>query len=180
MSNIWFTADTHFGHRRIMDFCPNSRPFKDEKEMNYKLIERWNQLVNPHDIVYHLGDVSFEKADITTRLIKQLNGHIHLIKGNHDKWLNKDNAQLFESIGHYKKIKMGDTRVIMFHYPIARWDQGHYGSYHLYGHEHGNYELEGKALDVGIDNRPNADFSLWHWDEIDQLLKDKPNNYHHT
>jgi len=44
-------------------------------------------------------------------------------------------------------------KIVMFHYPIAEWDQMHRGSLHFYGHLHGgNSGLEPyRALDVAMD-----------------------------
>lgn len=38
------------------------------------------------------------------------------------------------------------------HFPWVVWDKAHHGRIHLYGHVHGNYTNEGRAVDVGIDN----------------------------
>ena len=54
LSQVFFTADTHYGHRAVVDYC--HRPFVDEKEMDEAMIERWNAVVQPGDLVYHLGD----------------------------------------------------------------------------------------------------------------------------
>ena len=54
---IRFTSDTHFGHNNIIKFC--KRPWKTTEEMNEALIERWNSVVKPDDIVFHLGDFAF-------------------------------------------------------------------------------------------------------------------------
>lgn len=75
----WFIADTHFGHANIIRYC--KRPFKDVDEMNEKLIQNWNEKIEPEDVVYHLGDFSFRGHD---RYRKRLNGTIILLKGNHD------------------------------------------------------------------------------------------------
>jgi len=43
--------------------------------------------------------------------------------------------------------------LVLCHYPLARWDRSHYGSWHLHGHCHGNYHaLDGFIFDVGVDN----------------------------
>ena len=54
MPSIWFTSDTHFSHCNIIKYC--NRPFKDVDEMNKILIQNWNNVVRPDDIVWHLGD----------------------------------------------------------------------------------------------------------------------------
>ena len=79
---IYFTSDTHFGHARIIELC--ARPFANVDEMNEALIQKWNAVVGPDDVVYHLGDF-FMGPKETVLLRKRLNGKIVLIKGNHDK-----------------------------------------------------------------------------------------------
>jgi calcineurin-like phosphoesterase family protein len=94
---IFFTADSHFWHRNIVDYC--DRPYRtldgqpDVMAMNKGMVENWNKLVGPKDIVYHLGDFGFGPPAKLIEARKQLNGKIILIKGNHDKkpdsWLAK-------------------------------------------------------------------------------------------
>ena len=80
--NIFFTADTHFNHENIIKYC--KRPFKDVEEHNNELIRRWNEKVPKNGIVFHLGDVAFGKPDIVDNILRQLNGTIFLVIGNHD------------------------------------------------------------------------------------------------
>ena len=54
MSNVWFSADAHYGHKRIIEYC--DRPFESVDEMDRALIENWNEVVQPEDDVYFLGD----------------------------------------------------------------------------------------------------------------------------
>ena len=82
-TNIFFTADHHFGHANIIKFT--ERPFTSLEEMNEELIKRWNEKVSTKDEVYHLGDLSLGNADFTKEVLDRLNGKIYLIKGNHDK-----------------------------------------------------------------------------------------------
>jgi calcineurin-like phosphoesterase family protein len=48
---FFFTADTHFNHDNIIEYC--NRPFKNAEEMNDTLIINWNSVVGEHDTVYH-------------------------------------------------------------------------------------------------------------------------------
>lgn len=177
--NIFFTSDNHFGHKNIFKFCRETRHGQDANEMNELMIEKWNNTVGLHDRVYCLGDFSFMRSDKTEEVLKRLKGQIHLILGNHDQWLNAATSAYFESVDHYKKITVDGIKVIMFHYPIVEFENMHHGSYHLYGHVHGSYTHPGRAMDVGIDARPQKDMGLWAWDEIHAHLKNRPLLPHH-
>jgi len=90
---IWFTSDTHFGHRNILKYC--SRPFKNVWEMNYQLIENWNSVVQPDDQVLHLGDFSFLPKKQAREILQCLNGEKTIVTGNHDsEMLEKDFSDL--------------------------------------------------------------------------------------
>lgn len=79
---ILFTSDTHFCHNK--EFLFGDRNFLCPEDMNKEIIKRWNDIVRPNDIVYHLGDIVLSDTDAGIECIKQLNGTIHLIRGNHD------------------------------------------------------------------------------------------------
>lgn len=54
--------------------------------MNEELIKKWNSVVRPDDIVYHLGDFSMTSdKEKVAELVTRLNGRIVLIMGNHDQ-----------------------------------------------------------------------------------------------
>ena len=79
MSKVFFSSDTHFGHRAIIEYC--NRPFSCVEEMNEVITFRWNQKVKKEDQVFLLGDVSFKNQfDWKNRL----NGEKVVIAGNHD------------------------------------------------------------------------------------------------
>ena len=63
--------------------------------------------------------------------------------------------------------------------PIFEWNRMHHGSYHLFGHVHGSQTIPGRAIDVGIDNRPQKDMGLWSWEELDKILSKREIRMHH-
>jgi calcineurin-like phosphoesterase family protein len=78
-------SDTHFGHAGILRLCQETRKFSDVREMDGMMISNWNATVRPDDTVIHLGDFAYRyPADRLPKLFASLNGHKHLIKGNHD------------------------------------------------------------------------------------------------
>ena len=68
--HIFFTSDTHFDHKNILRFC--NRPWETVEEMNQGLIDNWNSVVGPDDIVFHLGDVSFGGNTNLTKYVLQV------------------------------------------------------------------------------------------------------------
>ena len=153
----YVTSDLHFGHTNIMKFCPVSRArFNNDVEyMNEQMIKEWNEIVEPGDIVYILGDVAFLPAAKAVNILKRLNGDLILIEGNHDRKLLKDPAfrNCFMEVHQYLHLTYDKTFVTMFHYPIAEWDQMHRGSVHFHGHLHGGESGMEKfrCIDVGMD-----------------------------
>jgi calcineurin-like phosphoesterase family protein len=79
----FYTADLHLGHRRISELA--GRPFASVGEMDDALIANWNETVDASDEVWVLGDVVMGKIDESLALCRSLNGHKHLILGNHDR-----------------------------------------------------------------------------------------------
>ncbi|WP_302150598.1 metallophosphoesterase, partial [Limosilactobacillus vaginalis] len=98
------TADTHFLDEHLLgidNFAP--RPFLTVDQMDQTIIKNWNERVSENDTVYHLGDIAvyFAKPQAKAyekifQILDSLNGHLVLIKGNHDsrglfKYLAKNN-----------------------------------------------------------------------------------------
>ena len=123
--------------------------------MNQEMIVEWNEIVEPDDTVYILGDVAFLSAQEATDILNQLNGSKILIEGNHDRHLLKDQdfQNCFSEIHKYFVINYNGHYVVMFHYPIAEFDQMHRGAVHFHGHLHGNTSgLEHfRVRDMGMD-----------------------------
>ena len=78
----YFISDLHFGHKNCLSF--DNRPFISIEENDETIIKNWNDTVGIDDDVYLLGDISWYNSTKTIEIFNNLNGHIHLIKGNHD------------------------------------------------------------------------------------------------
>lgn len=164
MNQVFFTSDTHFFHRNILEYCPGRKSlWSSVEEMNAGLIQNWNRVVKPNDTVYHLGDFTLTtKIDLIDEILGQLNGKIRLVKGNHDKWLRKLDDLKFkdkiEWVRQYNKETFNvygeNYEIIMMHYPLLTWDGSYRGSINVHGHAHGGNDhlnVGTKRIDVGID-----------------------------
>lgn len=79
---IFVTSDWHFMHDRA--FIWGARGFSSVEEMNNAIIERHNKVVSPEDDVYVLGDLMLgSDLEKGLNLINQLNGKLHIVRGNH-------------------------------------------------------------------------------------------------
>lgn len=85
----WFTSDPHYFHNNVIQYC--TRPYTTVEEMNEKLILNWNNLVQPDDIVYCMGDFSLAIRPVEI-YSSRLNGHKKLVPGNHD-WCHPANKK---------------------------------------------------------------------------------------
>lgn len=159
---IWFTADNHIGHTRVIEY--SNRPFRDVDHMNTEMIARWNARVQPTDTIYILGDMCWRSANYGIEIVRQLNGIKHLVRGNHDRACLAKQAfrDLFASITDLLEIKVPDPdappamggyqRITLCHYAMLVWNHSHRGSWMLHGHSHGKlWNPNGKRLDVGAD-----------------------------
>lgn len=153
----YLTADLHFGHKNIMTFCPVTRArFKGDVDyMTEAMIKEWNEIVEPVDTVYILGDVAFMPAEKAALVLMRLNGRKILIEGNHDRKTLQTPAfrEQFAEVHKYLDVTYNGNKIVMFHYPIAEWDQMHRGAIHFHGHLHGNPNglEEFRIMDVGMD-----------------------------
>ncbi len=66
----WITSDMHFNHAKIIEYC--DRPFETTEEMNEIIIRNWNKKIKKKDIVYVLGDIGFDREQLS-KIIPRLN-----------------------------------------------------------------------------------------------------------
>lgn len=176
----FFTADEHHYHENIIGYCGRPYP-KGTSQMAASIIGRHNKVVEPGDLVYHLGDfmwISFKGQDHTkvARLLRKMNGRHILILGNHDD-LKPDLyvRSGFESVHTSLHLPKGvDGREFDFY--LIHDSAAHCAipddHYLLHGHNHTLWkhllDRGKKAINVGVDVWDRTPVSM---DQIVELIK---------
>ena len=152
----WYTSDTHFFHENIIKLC--HRPFENVHSMNGCIRRNWNEIVDPDDEVYHLGDVYLNRikggnasADNVNSFLGSLNGHKYVVLGNHDDPNDYILKSHFTILPPNYEVKYEDKRIVLSHYPMRAWNGSFGGSLHFFGHTHGLLENTQQSMDVGVD-----------------------------
>ncbi|MFC1640731.1 metallophosphoesterase [Patescibacteria group bacterium] len=168
MSEIWFTADTHFSHANIIKYC--GRPFASAREMDEALTTNWNEVVKERDSVFHLGDFAWWQLPVSKMrmLFDKLNGDKRLILGNHDR-LHQMKQLDWTWIKLAFDLPLGNRHSIwLSHYAHRSWNKAFHGAWHLYGHTHGRLPPYGLSCDIGVDC---WDFRMVNLDTIREVMK---------
>lgn len=175
---IYFTADHHFGHKRIIEYC--NRPFSSVGEMDNVMIERWNWAVKPKDTVYYLGDFCMSGREQALQYFNRLCGQIYVIPGGHDKkWARFQGSYtglncVVRICPPLHTVTLNKQVIVLCHYAMKVWDRSHYNSWQLYGHSHGGLPGVGKQIDVGVDCWAYYPISL---EDIERIMEDRPDNF---
>ena len=188
---LFFTSDTHWCHENILKFC--KRPFSSIEEHDKVLIDNWNSVIGPDDTVFHLGDFCFGGFPKWKEIREQLNGHIILIVGNHDRKNLTAGAQaLFDYVTYQMQITVDGRTVYLNHFPFlcfAHSDPKLYSdnnlAFSMYGHVHSgpnsNSDDNGRLqylyptqYDVGVDNNNYYPIS---WQKVNEIITSQIENY---
>jgi len=155
MRNKFVISDTHFNHANILKFQDKNgqffrgKLFDTVQEMNETMIENWNKIVTPQDIIYHLGDVYFSGIEEVRKIFNRLNGKKRLIVGNHDdiKQIAKENW--------FQKIQMwrifAEEKLILTHVPIHPSALEFRNLINVHGHIHQNVSPDGPYINVSVE-----------------------------
>lgn len=170
---IFLTSDTHFGHDKM--FLYESRGFTNIQEHDAQIIKNWNEVVSYYDDVYHLGDVMLGDNEYGLKCLKQLNGKIHIICGNHCTDARRalyENCYNVVEVVDAKRLKYNRYHFILCHYPIftSNFDRPWFKTeIALYGHTHqtSNFsDFAPRAYHVGVDSHDYYPVA------IDQVVED--------
>lgn len=169
MNNIFVTSDLFLGkHSKALSLGFNSVDI-----MNSTIIENWNKIVKPNDIVYVLGNFFWDPITYA-EIMPKLNGIIRLLKGEFDKSvLDSDlafsNIQILNNDIIY--VKLNEIEYILSHYPLEDWKNKKNGSIHLHG---SSKEIKSNLNKL---NRFNIMNELWNFTPVNiyefiELIKD--------
>jgi len=138
---IWITSDLHINHDREFIFKP--RGFENIQDMNNAIVERWNEVVQPNDDVYVLGDLMLGDSTTGIEYLKKLNGTLHIIVGNHDTDTRINLYHQLPNVAEVElaiKLKYKKHHFFMTHYPCLTGNLETEAltqmTLNLYGHTH--------------------------------------------
>ena len=143
MSELFFISDTHFYHHNIITFEREHRPFDDVKHMHEVLVDNWNRVVGVKDVVWHLGDVCFGKAE-NLQILNRLNGQKKLVMGNHDRHGVREYLKYFRDV----EAAVWWEKCVLTHIPIHPGQQYRFRA-NIHGHLHSKDVM--KIVGVGTD-----------------------------
>lgn len=134
--SVFYIADLHLGHENIIKY--DRRPFDSVTQMDETITANWNSRVGENDTVYILGDLTKGKESDWPGILRSLNGHKILLRGNHDpRKFSDETLGLLEGVYDYLEISDTGRKVILCHYPIPFFKNcNEEGYYMLYGHVH--------------------------------------------
>ncbi|MCX6897015.1 MAG: hypothetical protein NTZ16_16325 [Verrucomicrobia bacterium] len=112
--------------------------------MNETMIDNWNSTVDD-SIIFVLGDFCHKGIE---GILKRLNGYIILVLGNHDMEFVEEYKRLGVPIFQNYQLKVQEKDLWLSHYAHRVWHKSSVGSWHLYGHTHGQLEEVGLSFDV--------------------------------
>ena len=129
MQRTFLIGDTHFGHKKIIEFEAGNRQFATIEEHDEALIANWNGAVGPKDTVWHLGDVLFGSHSFA--VLPRLNGIKKLVMGNHDRYPIARYVEHFSQIVGAAEIR----NCVLTHIPIHESQFRRYKA-NIHGHLH--------------------------------------------
>lgn len=179
MPKIWLTSDLHFCHDRGFIYEP--RGFNSVDEHNKTIVSNWNKVVSEDDDVYVLGDLMLNDNETACEYIKQLNGRIHIVRGNHDtdaRWaIYTSLPNVVELCGWSTMIHYRKYHFYLSHFPTLTGnlekESLHQCTLNVFGHTHDRerfYEDRPYMYNVALDAHNNTPVLL---DDIIEEMKEK-------
>lgn len=178
MSDTFITADEHYGHENIIEYC--NRPFANVDEMREALIARHNAKVpdSKNALTIHVGDMfwrTLSSKDVHD-ILDRLHGRHAYVWGNHEEVFERgdDIHKRFDWLRDRHTLRFNKRQITLDHYAMRVWSRSHNGSWMLYGHSHGELPEVGLSFDIGVDSH---NFEPWSLEEIAEKMATKISNH---
>lgn len=164
----YFTSDFHLGSSNVIEY--SHRPFENAGHMNDVLIRRVNQMLDKHDVLFHVGDfmlagydrhdVKHDYSDIKIETyLDQIKPHIILLNGNHDS--NHNCHAMCNYV--YVNLNKNWKNISVSHLPITKSYESL--KIHLCGHVHfkwlANFDKNTNVLNI------NVGVDVWDYRPVD-------------
>jgi len=157
--DIWFFSDHHFSHANILTFTDGTtgklvRPsFDNVDHMDEYMVETWNTNIKPGDLVWHGGDITFDKKRFTEKILNRLHGKLRATVGNHD------DIKFLASLGRIEKLvesrRFDEFGFVYSHRPMhseGTWNHRQNRSMvSVHGHIHQNPSPDGLYINVSVE-----------------------------
>jgi len=168
----WLWSDQHFGHVNILSY--SSRPFRNITEHDETLIQNYNAVVKPHDVVLWIGDAFLARTPYPQHVMSRLSGYNILIRGNHDGTVSRCREFGFEQVWDRHEFEGFQCTHFPYgtvhkakHLPVPKRQ---HGVTLLHGHTHSVERTSEGAVHVGVDA---WGYRPVHIDEIKALIGKK-------
>jgi calcineurin-like phosphoesterase family protein len=125
----FFIGDLHLGHKSILTFEPEARPFLTLDLMHDAIIARWNSVVRKGDKVIVNGDAVFGEKYLP--LFDRRNGLKYLVGGNHDQLATATYLKYFHKVLGCMEF----DKCIVTHIPVHESQFSRYRA-NIHGHLH--------------------------------------------
>lgn len=147
MTKTYIISDLHLGHKNIIKYESEYRPFNSIEEHNEAIIERHNSTVGKNDTCWMLGDIAFGAKALT--LLSRFNGNLKLVLGNHDVQPLSEYQKYFSKIYGCASL----SGFILTHVPVHISQFNRYRG-NIHGHLHSRDVMEDvQGLGRQDDNR---------------------------
>jgi calcineurin-like phosphoesterase family protein len=155
MSELFFIADLHLGHRNILRFEGGRQEFASSvEEHDEKLVDNWNKVVTKNDTVWVLGDVAFGKESL--KHVGRMHGYKRLVLGNHDHYATESYLQYFNKVYGAATTKEG---WILTHIPVHPSQLDSRFTANVHGHLHRNTIPDPRYQCVSVERTDYAPIS---------------------
>jgi calcineurin-like phosphoesterase family protein len=145
MSHTFFISDLHLGHKKVIEFEKEHRPFATIEEHNEEIIKRWNNAVTKKDSVWVLGDFCFGKSNL--ELAARLNGTKRLVLGNHDMYPAADYLKYFTRVCGVVEF---DGKILS-HIPVHPSQLEKRYTHNIHGHLHSKKLEDNRYINVSAE-----------------------------
>lgn len=144
-------ANCQFGRGGVIR--TNKRPFGNVQDMNEEMVQRWNAVVSPNDIVFHLGNFAWDPTT-AEEMFDSLNfKQLLLVPGEFDQSVFElqqmgslpNNVRIINRIGEQPGLN-----ATMAYWPLLEWPMKTKGHYLFYGYWGNKYKPDHKKKMINM------------------------------